>query len=102
MAAKPTDGRNRSTRQVTKSATRRGRGDEADGELDTPAPWQRQKWRATGLVENCPKLELPSIGHQYDGPAGADHAARPVGCLRAAAGGNLAPGGPRASAAVSR
>jgi hypothetical protein len=35
MAAKPTDGRNRSTRQVTKSATRRGRELDAEDDWDT-------------------------------------------------------------------
>src|SRR4051794_2313438 len=61
-AAKPTEGRNRSTRQVTNSATRRG------GERDTPAT-----------------MALAAVGDQYDGLAGAHHAAGPVGGPRAAA-----------------
>src|SRR5579864_144761 len=66
-AAKPTEGRNRSTRQVTKRATRRG------GELDTPAT-----------------MALAAVGYQYDGLAAAHHAAGPVCRERAAAEENVA------------
>src|SRR5689334_21994484 len=47
-AAKPTDGRNRSTRQVTKSATRRGFGDVLLGTADTAATLAAAKMPCNG------------------------------------------------------
>src|SRR6185503_9456441 len=84
-AAKPTDGRNRSTRQVTKSATRRGG-------LDTSATMAAAKMRCNRRLRIIPAA-LTAVGHQHDRLAAADHAAGPVGGVGAAAEEHVAAGG---------
>src|ERR1700753_3227002 len=60
-AAKPTEGRNRSTRQVTNSATRRG------GELDTSSEWHQPRLGTSTMAWPDPTMR--------PAPAGAGRAA---------------------------